>query len=136
MLKNNDVLIANKDILAELRSLYREASDALNETPVQEPAARQPTPSGGQTARRRGRLGGQDARGPAAPIVLGKSGDEPIVRGKAKSRLTVPRYNVIKALFCAGDNGLTGDDLVTKSGHGGAVNVLKSLAKSDPIGEQ
>ena len=44
----------------------------------------------------------------------------------------MPRYNVIKALLDAGDVGLTGDDLVEKSGHGGAVNTLKALAKKRP----
>ena len=41
------------------------------------------------------------------------------------------RFNIIKALIDANEKGLTGDELVTKSGHGGAVNTLKNLAKSD-----
>ena len=69
---------------------------------------------------------------PAPLVILGKLGDKPTVRGKPKNPLTVPRYNVIKALLDAGENGLTGDALATKSGHGGAVNTLKTLAKGDP----
>jgi hypothetical protein len=65
-------------------------------------------------------------------VILGKSGGRPIVCGKSKAPLTLARYNIVKALIDAGDDGLTGDELAERSGHGGAVNVLKSLAKSDP----
>ena len=66
------------------------------------------------------------------PVKLGKPGDEPIVRGKRKSRLTFARYNVVKALLVAGDDGLSKDSLAIESGCGDAVNILKRLAKSDP----
>ncbi len=66
------------------------------------------------------------------PVTLGKPGDEPIVRGKRKDRLTLPRYNVIKALLAAGDDGLSKDSLATESGCGDAVGILKRLAESDP----
>jgi hypothetical protein len=65
-------------------------------------------------------------------VVLGRPADEPTVRGKRKPRLTDARYAVIQALLQAGDAGLIGDDLVLKSGRGGAINVLKELARSDP----
>ncbi len=65
-------------------------------------------------------------------IILGTRGDEPIVNGIRKARLTSARYDIIKTLLAAGENGLTGDELVNKSLHGGAVNTLKTLAKSDP----
>jgi hypothetical protein len=68
---------------------------------------------------------------PNALVILRCPSASPIVRGMEKPRLTDARYNVVKALLDAGDGGLTGDDLVVKSGHGGAVNTLKTLAKSD-----
>jgi hypothetical protein len=64
-------------------------------------------------------------------VILGNLGDEPIVSGKRKTRLTAARYDVVKALLEAGDKGLSGDELVTKSRRGGAVNTLKALAGSD-----
>jgi hypothetical protein len=64
-------------------------------------------------------------------VSLGGRGDQQLVRGKVKPRLTTARYDVIKELIDAGDKGLTGDDLVNNSGHGGAVNILKNLARSD-----
>jgi hypothetical protein len=72
----------------------------------------------------------QESTGPL--VLLGQPGDEPRINGKLKPRLTHARYNIVKALLSAGGNGLTGDDLVIKSGHGGAVNTLKNLASSDP----
>jgi|GEM_PF-6004372 len=66
------------------------------------------------------------------PVTLGKSGDEPIVRGKRKGRLTLPRHNVVEALLAASDDGLSKDSLATESGHSDAVNILKRLAESDP----
>jgi hypothetical protein len=68
---------------------------------------------------------------PQPLIVLRGSADGPIVRGKEKPRLTVARFNVIKALIDAGPGGLSEDELKSKSGHGGAVNTLKKLATSD-----
>jgi hypothetical protein len=81
-----------------------------------------------------------EARAPAAPgnkapaellVILRGQADEPIVRGKRKDRLTVARYNIVKTLMEAGEDGLSGDDLVSKSKHGGAVNTLKALANQD-----
>jgi hypothetical protein len=65
-------------------------------------------------------------------VILGSQSDWPVVRGKKKGRLTFARYNILTALINGGTDGLTGDSLVQNSGHGGAVNVLKTLAKSDP----
>jgi hypothetical protein len=55
----------------------------------------------------------------------------PIVLGKLKKKLTKAQYNVVQALLQARDLGLTKDQLVEKSGHTDAVNVLKNLAKKD-----
>jgi len=65
-------------------------------------------------------------------VTLGKHGDEPIVLGKTKPRLTMARYNVVTALLDAGDKGLSKDSLVEKSGHEDAVGILKRLATLDP----
>jgi hypothetical protein len=64
-------------------------------------------------------------------VILRGPGKAPIVLGREKPRLTSARYDVVQSLLWAGENGLTGDELVTKSGRGGAVNVLKKLACSD-----
>ena len=71
------------------------------------------------------------ASGTEALVILRSPTACPVVRGKEKRPLTTPQYNVVKALMDAGEHGLTGDELVNKSGHGGAVNVLKALARSD-----
>jgi hypothetical protein len=63
------------------------------------------------------------------PVVLGKAHEDPIVMGNQKPKLTHARYHIVKALLKAGEIGLTGDALVDQSGHEGAVNVLKALAR-------
>ena len=63
-----------------------------------------------------------------ALVTLRGPTEPPIVKGIEKPRLTVAQYDVLKALMDAGDEGLTGDELAIKSGHGGAINVLKNLA--------
>ncbi len=57
--------------------------------------------------------------------------DSPIVNGKKKRRLTRARYDLVLALVEAGENGLTGDELVKASGHGDSVKTMKRLADSD-----
>jgi len=51
------------------------------------------------------------------------------IDGKVYGVLTFPGYNVVQALMEAGNDGLTKDELVRKSGHDDAVNILKRLAK-------
>jgi len=58
-------------------------------------------------------------------------GEQPEVNGKKKTTLTKARYDGIKALVEAGEDGLTKDELVKRSKHGDAVNSLKNLAKKD-----
>jgi len=65
-------------------------------------------------------------------VILGEPGDQPIVNGEKKTRLTLPRFHVIKSLKEAGKNGLSKDELAEKSGHGDAHRILKRLARSDP----
>ncbi len=68
----------------------------------------------------------------ATPVViLGEPGDEPIVNGNRKPKLTNAQYDVVKALLAAGKDGLSKDSLARKSGHGDAHRVLKRLAESD-----
>ena len=69
---------------------------------------------------------------PVPLVVLGKREDRPIVMGKRKAKLTTARYDVVKALLDAGAEGLNKDEIVTKSRHGDARQVLKRLAASDP----
>src|SRR5262249_42069474 len=68
---------------------------------------------------------------PVPTVMLPKASEQPTVCGQTKSRLTFARYNIVKTLVMAGQAGLTGDELVKKSGHSGAVNTLKALARSD-----
>jgi hypothetical protein len=55
--------------------------------------------------------------------------DPPLIDGKPKSPLTKPRYEVVQLLIQAGPEGLTKDGLASR--HGGAVNMVKALRKSD-----
>src|SRR4051794_19961205 len=66
------------------------------------------------------------------PVVVSRMADEPKVRGKLKPRLTYAQFNVVRALLEAGDDGLTKDELDTKSGHTEARKILKRLHDSDP----
>jgi hypothetical protein len=79
---------------------------------------------------------GQSSQGtissPSGSVVLGQQGQGPVVLGKQKPPLTRTRYDVVKTLLEAGQDGLTVDELAKKSHHGDAVNSLKKLARSDP----
>jgi hypothetical protein len=69
---------------------------------------------------------------PGPLLVLGDFGDEPIVRGVRKKRLSPARFDVVKALLVAGKGGLSKDSLASESKHGDANRVLQRLAESDP----
>lgn len=62
------------------------------------------------------------------PIVLNGPLNPPVIYGKPKP-VTAAEYNVLKALLDAGSAGLAKDLLASNSGHEGAVNILKRLAK-------
>jgi hypothetical protein len=66
------------------------------------------------------------------PVILTGRSKQPLVRGKLKGKLTYARYNVIKALLDAGQDGLTLDNLIAKSRHTDARKILKRLSDSDP----
>ena len=68
---------------------------------------------------------------PPLATLFGPTGN-PWVNGKSKEPLRPERYRVIKALRDAGPAGLTGKQLREESRCSDAVNVLKSLAESDP----
>ena len=74
-------------------------------------------------------LGGTESVGRS--VVLGEPDEQPIVNGKIEPKLTKKRYKVVKALYDAGNDGLSGDELTRKSS-GGAVTILKNLARSNP----
>jgi hypothetical protein len=65
------------------------------------------------------------------PIVLGRFGDQPMVHGKLKPRLTWAQHRVVQALLAAGNEGLTKDQLDSHSGHSDARKILKRLHDSD-----
>jgi hypothetical protein len=68
---------------------------------------------------------------PGRRVDLRGRNEGPIVLGREKRELTVPQYNVVKALLDAGEAGLTKDLLVSKSGHADARGILVRLAKRD-----
>lgn len=80
---------------------------------------------------------GQGAEHPerVEAVILGKLSDPLIVLGKKKPPLTVPQFNVVKALLDAGDAGLSLSDLIRKSTHAGAWKILKGLT-NDPDWKQ
>ena len=55
-----------------------------------------------------------------------------MLKGVNHPRLTLPRYNVLMALCEAGKLGLNKDELVERSGHNDAINILKRLARNNP----
>jgi hypothetical protein len=106
------------------------------------PAEPAPQPAGNEmpTAAAGARVPGQPAgvpesqAGEAEPgqprVILGAKGEKAIVLGKARP-LTPGHHDIVRVLLDAGKEGLSKDDLIRKSGHGDAVNMLKRLA-SDP----
>jgi hypothetical protein len=65
------------------------------------------------------------------PVLLNGPGERVLVNGKPKDALTNAQYNVVQALIEAGANGLTKDQIVTKSGHSDAVKILGRVAEID-----
>ena len=57
--------------------------------------------------------------------------DRPTIDGIAKSKLTMPQYNVVQTLIEAGEHGLGKDELIRRSGHSDAIGILKRLADDD-----
>jgi hypothetical protein len=73
---------------------------------------------------------------PSSPAVtLGGQNDKPRIRGKATRRLSPPRYNVIKALLGVWPKSLNKDQLVQRSGHRDAVNILGRLKRCKTLPE-
>jgi hypothetical protein len=82
------------------------------------------------TSRAEGSLGAEPVNNPR--VVLHGLGERPIVVGVEKEPLTLPQYDVVKALLEAGERGLSKDELDRKSKRGDARKTLKRLAESDP----
>jgi hypothetical protein len=74
---------------------------------------------------------GQPAIPENGPVVLRGPGDCPIVGGVQKRPLTLPQYEVVKAVLQAGERGLSKDELNRNSKHEDARKILKRLADSD-----
>jgi hypothetical protein len=67
----------------------------------------------------------------AAPsVVLGELKDRPKIRGVEVPRLSRARYDVVRALLAVWPETLNKDELVARSGHGGAVGILKALKQN------
>jgi hypothetical protein len=118
--------------------IERILNDASRPAPTASPpAATQPDPPAGSTgpapdAAGSDRTPRKHRQAAGQPVILGKPGDEPIVNGKRKARLSKPRFDVIAVLIAAGDDGLSKDSLAEESGHGDAHRILSRLAQSDP----
>jgi hypothetical protein len=63
-------------------------------------------------------------------VVLRGKGERPLVLGREVSPVTSAQYDVLQALVNAGADGLSMTELIRRSGHGSARNVLKKLAGS------
>jgi hypothetical protein len=75
------------------------------------------------------RLLNRKTYGPGPPVVLDGPGEPPTVRGKALGRPLPPKwYKVLKALADAYPGGLTGDELVIKSGVTSAAKIARKMA--------
>ena len=70
--------------------------------------------------------------GSFSPVILGGYGEQPIVLGKTKRRLTWVQYKVVSTLLKAGEKGLKMVELQKYSGVTEARIILRRLAKSDP----
>ncbi len=69
-------------------------------------------------------------------VVLRGKGERPLVLGREESLVTSAQYDVLQALVNAGADGLSMTELIRRSGHGSARNVLKNLANSSSAWQQ
>ena len=69
-------------------------------------------------------------------VVLRGKGERPLVLGREESPVTSAQYDVLQALVNAGADGLSMTELIRRSGHGSARNVLKNLANSSSAWQQ
>jgi hypothetical protein len=116
----------------------REAAQWLRHNDFKLPADLDPAPPFDASEPPQGRLArdwqpGKEEPAPRTPgVVLRGRSERPLVNGVETDCLNDPQYDVIKALFDAGESGLSKKRLITKSKHTDAVNVLKRLAAEDP----
>jgi hypothetical protein len=64
-------------------------------------------------------------------VTIAGPGEPVYLKGLEKPPLTLPQYDVIKALLDAGERGLSKDEMDYRSKHGDARKILKRLANSD-----
>ena len=88
----------------------------------------EPLPSAGD--------GQSESSGSKCCVVLRGKGEGPLVLGREVSPVTSARYDVLKALVDAGADGLSLAELIRRSGHGSARNVLKNLAGTSSAWQQ
>ena len=69
---------------------------------------------------------------PKPSVILNAPHEEVLVNGKPKKPLTVPRFNVIKALLAVWPGSLTKDELVANSTCGDARGILNRMLLDDP----
>ena len=69
-------------------------------------------------------------------VVLRSKGERPLVLSREESPVTSAQYDVLQALVNAGADGLSMTELIRRSGHGSARNVLKNLANSSSAWQQ
>lgn len=79
---------------------------------------------------------GDGPRESKCSVVLRGKGERPLVLGREESPVTSAQYDVLQALINAGADGLSMTELVRRSGHGSARNVLKNLANSSSAWQQ
>ena len=87
-----------------------------------------PVPSAGD--------GQSETRDSKCCVVLRSKAAGPLVLGLEVSPVTSARYDVLKALVDAGEDGLSLAELIRRSGHGSARNVLKNLAGTSSAWQQ
>lgn len=87
-----------------------------------------PVPSAGD--------GQSESRGSQCCVVLRGKGEGPLVLGREVSPVTSARYDALEALVNASADGLSLAELIRRSGHGSARNVLKNLAGTSRAWQQ
>ncbi len=80
---------------------------------------------------------GQDDSGKRVCCVeLHSKGDRPLVHGREVPSVTSTQHDVLQALIGAGSDGLSLPELIKRSRHGSARNVLKNLADKSSVWKQ
>jgi integrase len=126
-----------KVTLASLRRFYFDHARRIPDQGRDDRARR--IPDQGEDDRERGtvRVGKRRQRPPSVatwppgrcPVTI--KADEIVLIDEMENSLTYPQMMVVKALVDAGPSGLSGDELIARSGRLGYRNILKTLAKDE-----